>query len=212
MSNEAVTKKYIQDGEKFPIGSHSTIKKLIGTKKTVLDVGCAGGELGAFCNDNIFYGIDGNAEALKSASKLYEKVELVDLNQIPEKQIFETKFDVIVFADVLEHLLDPEKILKHFKKYLKEDGIIIVSLPNVALWRVRLNLIFGKFDYTDYGVMDRTHLHLYTFKTAKELLSNSGFKVTNQLGASYSFGNWNNNSLKFFQELFSVHIVSVGKK
>ena len=104
------------------------------------------------------------------------------------------------------------KCLKHFKKYLKEDGIIIVSLPNVALWRVRLNLIFGKFDYTDYGVMDRTHLHLYTFKTAKELLSNSGFKVTNQLGASYSFGNWINNSLKFFQELFSVHIVSVGKK
>ena len=212
MQNEAVTKTYIQNGIKYPYGSHSTIERIIGQGKTVLDVGCAAGQLGEICEGNIFYGVDGNEEAVKEASKIYKEVMLLDLNTIPSKELFETKFDFIVFADVLEHLLYPEKILEHFKTYLKDDGVIIVSLPNVALWRVRLNLLFGKFDYTDYGVMDRTHLHLYTFKTAKELLENAGLKVIEQRGATYSFGNWINHTTKVTQELLSVHVITQAKK
>jgi 2-polyprenyl-3-methyl-5-hydroxy-6-metoxy-1,4-benzoquinol methylase len=212
MQNEAVTKTYIQNGIKYPFGSHSTIKRIIGQGKTVLDVGCAAGQLGEICEGNIFYGVDGNEEAVKEASKIYKETKLSDLNTIPSKDLFETKFDFIVFADVLEHLLYPEKILEHFKTYLKDDGVIIVSLPNVALWRVRLNLLFGKFDYTDYGVMDRTHLHLYTFKTAKELLENAGLKVIEQRGATYSFGNWINHTTKVTQELLSVHVITQAKK
>jgi len=212
MQNEAVTKTYIQNGIKYPYGSHSTIKRMIGKGKTVLDVGCAAGQLGEICDGNTFYGVDGNEEAVKDASKVYKEVKLLDLNTIPTKNLFDTKFDFIVFADVLEHLLYPEKILEHFKNYLKEDGVIIVSLPNVALWRVRLNLLFGKFDYTDYGVMDRTHLHLYTFKTAKELLESAGLKVIEQRGATYSFGNWINHTTKATQELLSVHVITQAKK
>ncbi len=212
MQNEAVTKTYIQNGLKYPYGSHSTIKRIIGNGKKVLDVGCAGGQLGEICDGNIFYGVEGNEEALKEASKVYKEVKLIDLNSIPQKEIFDIKFDYIVFADVLEHLLYPDKILNYFKKYLKNDGIIIVSLPNIALWRVRLNLLLGKFDYTDYGVMDRTHLHLYTFKTSKELIESSGLKVIDQKGATYSFGNWINYTGKIIQELLSVHVITLAKK
>ncbi len=210
MQTEAVTKVYTQDSTRFPVGSHSVIKNLIGSGKTVLDVGCAAGQLGKVCSGNDFYGIDGNKEALSQAQPLYKQTALMNLNEVPTTPVFETKFDYIVFADVLEHLLYPEQILAHFKNYLKPGGCVIVSLPNVALWRVRLNLLLGKFDYSDYGVMDRTHLHLYTFKTAREMLEKCGFTVVKVQGATYSFGNWIN-SITTVRDLLSVHVICLAK-
>lgn len=80
------------------------------------------------------------------------------------------KFDVITFADVLEHLRDPNQALTRAKDYLKEDGFIIISLPNVANWRVRLSLLLGKFNYTKTGILDESHLRFYNLETAKNLI------------------------------------------
>ncbi len=206
MNTEAITKEYVQNGEQFPYGSHSIIKELIGKGKYVLDVGCAGGELGKACDGNVFYGVDGNADAIQKAKTFYKEVKLIDLNSIPTTALFDIKFDYVVFADVLEHLLYPEQILKHFCAYLKPNGKIIVSLPNVALWRIRLLLLFGKFDYTDYGVLDRTHLHLYTFDSANTLLINAGLRIVSQQGAAYTYGQITTFN-KILRNLFSVHII-----
>lgn len=181
MSFEAIEKEY-QSSKDLPwYGSLNTMRRLCGDGKVILDVGCASGYLGAYLKkqDNTVYGIDGNASALEKAKKIYREVACVDLNRIDfQKQVLDgASFDVIVFADVLEHLLDPEGVLEYFRKFLKPNGKIVVSLPNVALWRVRFNLLFGKFEYTDYGVLDRTHLHLYTFRTAKDLVEKAGFKT-----------------------------------
>lgn len=54
---------------------------------------------------------------------------------------------------------------------------MIASLPNIAYWQYRLRLLLGQFDYVDYGVMDRTHLHLYTVKTGRALLEAQGYPV-----------------------------------
>lgn len=218
MSNEATRKKY--EANVLPQwGSLSTIKKLVGENKTILDVGCASGYLGELLmkKGNVLYGIDGNKEAIAVAEKKYQKAVWFDLNNSEPDRLrtlfSDTTFDVIIFADVLEHLLDPETTLRGFSKLLKPNGRIVVSLPNVALWRVRLNLLLGHFDYMDYGVLDRTHLHLYTFKTGKELIRNSGFSVVTEQGAlNFWFFGILVRFFPFLRNILSIHIIIEGRR
>lgn len=117
-----------------------------------------------------------------------------------------------MFADVLEHLLFPEQVLKYFVyNYLKENGQVIISLPNVANWQVRLNLLFGKFNYTDRGIMDKTHLHFYTFKTARELIFKNNLEIINVFGGATFFGP----IIKMFpvlNSLLATNIITIVKK
>jgi 2-polyprenyl-3-methyl-5-hydroxy-6-metoxy-1,4-benzoquinol methylase len=85
------------------------------------------------------------------------------------------KYDVVVMADVLEHLRSPEIVLKNVHGLLRPSGFVLVSLPNVAHWRMRLLLLSGKFEYTETDLCDRTHLRFYTRKTGLELLQNAGY-------------------------------------
>ncbi len=210
MYKEAIAKKYNSELEGNPYGSMATIKGFIKGGTRVLDVGCAGGYLGKHFPNNEFYGIDGNEVAVKEAKKSYKEVALVDLNKIPKDLVFSEKFDYVIFADVLEHLLHPKEILQHFRNYLKDGGQIIVSVPNVALWRVRLNLLLGRFEYTDYGVLDRTHVHLYTFKSTRELLQSAGLRVKYSTGAAYALGPLAKLPSPA-KELFSVHVIMVAE-
>src|ERR1700694_4809854 len=86
------------------------------------------------------------------------------------------KFDVIIFADVLEHLAWPIGVLREYLNLLKDDGSVIVSLPNVGLWSVRFSLMFGRFRYDDSGVLDRTHLRFFTQRSATEMLDAAGLR------------------------------------
>jgi len=87
-------------------------------------------------------------------------------------------FDVIVLADVLEHVADPAQMLALARGCLRAGGSVIISVPNVAHWTVRLRLLFGRFDYADGGIMDATHLRWYTRKSLLALVRNAGFEVT----------------------------------
>jgi SAM-dependent methyltransferase len=80
------------------------------------------------------------------------------------------QFDVLIFADVLEHLPWPQIVLREYMRYLRPGGTVIVSLPNVGLWAVRLSMLAGRFEYADTGVMDRTHLRFFTRRSARALL------------------------------------------
>ena len=83
-------------------------------------------------------------------------------------------FDVIIFADVLEHLAWPVGILRQYLALLKPHGTVIVSLPNVGLWSVRLQHLAGRFDYEETGVLDRTHLRFFTRRSALRMLDAAG--------------------------------------
>ena len=123
--------KYKINKNKF--GTHQQIAKELGIKKEILDVGCCSGYLKSLSPNNFFYGIDLNQNALVYAKKQgYIVTFNIDLNNY-KKFKFKKKFDVIIFADVLEHLINPRDVLTYFiNKYLKDDGKIIISLPNVA--------------------------------------------------------------------------------
>lgn len=87
------------------------------------------------------------------------------------------QFDIIVAADILEHLADPETILSRLKAGLRRGGLLVVSLPNVANLYVRLNLLLGRFPYHTKGLLDQTHLRFYTLSSMRKLLVKTGWVV-----------------------------------
>lgn len=87
-------------------------------------------------------------------------------------------FDVIICGDVLEHLVDPYTTLENLKKYLKPNGVIIASIPNIREWKTMKKIFFqGDFHYQDSGILDRTHLRFFTKKNIIELFENQGFNI-----------------------------------
>jgi SAM-dependent methyltransferase len=85
--------------------------------------------------------------------------------------------DCIIFADVLEHLVDPWALVKRYRDVLRPGGVCIASIPNVANKKVLLGLLKHRWDYDTWGLLDRTHLRFFTRDTAIELFEEAGFKV-----------------------------------
>lgn len=105
------------------------------------------------------------------------EVEVIEADLNQELPALLPDFAYAVCGDVLEHLVDPEKTLRWLHVALKEDGKLIVSLPNSAHWFVRLNVLFGRFPEEDKGLFDRTHLHFWAWANWRSLLERSGFAI-----------------------------------
>lgn len=158
--------------------------KYLKKESRILDIGCADGKLGEYFKKELgaeVYGVEISKKMAKEAENRLDKVFCADIEKDSLK-IKENFFDYIVFADVLEHLQFPEEALKKCRKFLKEEGRIVVSLPNIASAAMRLDLLLGRFSYTEQGILDNTHLRFYTKKTGKEFIERSGFKVLNTEG------------------------------
>lgn len=142
----------------------------------VLDVGCGFATTAERIRrkGNRVWGIESSSEAAAVARKRIDHVIEADLQGAAA--IGDQRFDAIIFADVLEHLAWPIGVLARYAKLLKPGGSVIVSLPNVGLWSVRLSLLFGRFHYADSGVLDRTHLRFFTRSSAVEMLRAAGLE------------------------------------
>jgi len=174
---------------RFKYGTHQIILSLLGRGKTILDVGCNSGYLGIHSKKNCFYGVEIDRKEAKKAEKAYKEIVVGDVEKLTNLFFSKRKFDLIIFADILEHLVNPQETLTRFvNKFLKDDGKVIISLPNIAHLSVRLNLLIGRFDYTEAGILDKTHLHLYSLKSANKLINGSGLKVESVFYSSNRFG------------------------
>lgn len=147
-----------------------------------LDVGCWTGNMGDQLITNkscVVDGIDFKDDVLKKAKdRGYRNTYNFNLNA--ENLNFdriENKYDFIIFADVLEHVINPEYILTELSKKLNDGGHVVISLPNVAFLLNRLNLLFGKWDYKEFGTLDKTHLKFYTIKTGQKFVKSTGLDV-----------------------------------
>lgn len=152
--------------------THNIIINMIWKNKKVLDVWCSKWYIWRSSDiSNKFWWLEYSLDSSIEAKKYYEDVMHYDLNDL-ESLNWNVKFDIIIYADVLEHVLYPEKVILYFDRYLNKDGKVILSVPNVANRQVRFNLLFWNFDYVDWsGIMDDTHLKIYTYKTAERLLN-----------------------------------------
>jgi 2-polyprenyl-3-methyl-5-hydroxy-6-metoxy-1,4-benzoquinol methylase len=149
---------------------------------SVLEIGCGSGWLGAaFKAKNPscqYFGIEILEECASEAAMLLDKVICANIEDdltIPLE--FAPSFDVLVFGDVLEHLLDPWLVLSQLRQYIKPGGSCVVCIPNVGHWSVITSLLSGKWDYQDSGLLDRTHLRFFTISTIIDMFQRSGWTV-----------------------------------
>jgi GT2 family glycosyltransferase/2-polyprenyl-3-methyl-5-hydroxy-6-metoxy-1,4-benzoquinol methylase len=153
---------------------------LVGKNKKVLEVGCSTGYFTKILKDfgNEVYCIEIDREAAKLAEKHCNSIVIGDIEDLNLEYHFKEKFfDVVLFGDVLEHLKDPERVLRKIKGFLKDDGYVVASIPNIAHGDVILNLMAGKFDYRPLGLLDKTHLRFFTLRSIKEMFERCGFKI-----------------------------------
>jgi SAM-dependent methyltransferase len=103
--------------------------------------------------------------------------KLLEERDIEKEGLGKEKYDAVVFPDVLEHLHDSGKVLRQSRDFLNAGGKVLVSLPNVAYFENRLGLFKGNWNYTDEGILGRTHIRFYTLATARKFLTDAGFTV-----------------------------------
>ena len=189
----------------------------------ILEIGAAYGETLFYLKQNNIaievVGVDlfedvSNKENYKKTDRfIFGNIEHIDLKE------YNNYFDIILLPDVLEHLIEPKLVLKKTKNYLKEEGQIILSMPNIRHYSA-LNKIFfkGDFRYEESGIFDYTHMRFYCKKNIAELLQSSGYKVEKTQSSIVNFQGFsiskiiNRMTLRLFEEFFSYQYFFVATK
>ncbi len=165
----------------FEAVRHDLIEIVEGSGLRVLEIGCGTGATGAAM---LRSGIAGEAVGIEfeptsaaAARDVLTEVHEVDLEDF-DPSVLGT-FDVILIGDVLEHLLDPWKVVSELSAILRPSGQFIVSIPNVRCYAFWLPIVLrGRFDYTESGLLDRTHIRWFTRSTAIELMESANLDAT----------------------------------
>lgn len=146
----------------------------------VLDVGCGFGGLGrtlARRGVHELYGVERNPDAPPHLVNLYCQHWIGDVEQVATA-LPVAHFDCIVFADILEHLVDPWTTLGRYARLLKPSGAIVASIPNVRNFALLASLVVkGRWTYRDHGLLDRTHLRFFTRAEIQRLFNDAGFDI-----------------------------------
>ncbi len=149
-------------------------------KNIVLEIGCAAGRLGKRLRErnkvDRIIGIELFEPAAREAKKIYDEVIVGDIESIELN--YSNYFDFVICGDVLEHLKEPDAILKKIHGMLKMDGVLIVTIPNIQHYSVIFNLLFkGSWEYRDAGIMDKTHLRFFTRKSFSRVLLDNNYSI-----------------------------------
>ena len=152
-----------------------------GSPERVLDVGCGQAALAAEIRalGHQVWGIEASPIAVAKAAPRIDRcihADLLDTRAI-EAALAGKCFDAILFSDVLEHLYDPLAALRFYARFLAPGGRLLVSVPNALNWQTRLAFFFGRFEYQETGVLDRTHVRFFTFRSAARLLEAAGCAI-----------------------------------
>ncbi|MBD7979280.1 class I SAM-dependent methyltransferase [Oerskovia merdavium] len=161
--------------------SHGLLVGMVPPRSRVLDVGCAAGYLGDALKDKecIVRGVELDPVAAEEARAHLASVVVADAETLDYAAEFGAEaFDVVVLADVLEHVRNPARILAGALSVLTEDGTLVISIPNVAHGSLRLGLLQGRWNYTPLGLLDETHVRFVTWDTLQDLLTDAGIVVT----------------------------------
>jgi methionine biosynthesis protein MetW len=162
-----------------PWSSHGRILAMLPRKPggRLLDVGCAQGSLSILLAAQGFEVTCIEREPTAAEEARQPGLRVLEADIMEGVPLEGETFDVIVLGDVLEHVPKPEEVLPRLLRHLTPAGQVIVSVPNVAHLWVRLNLLVGRFEYTDRGILDRTHLRFFTCRSFRRLLHVAGLRV-----------------------------------
>ncbi len=171
-----------------PGNKNAWFGRIIGAGKTILEVGCATGYVGEYLvkeRNCCVYGTEYVPEAAAQARArgCYADVLIGDIQDPASLAALKPgTFDFVLFGDVLEHLISPERALQNIAPLLTPDGHVLICVPSIVHWSLRWKILRGQFDYTDTGPLDRTHVHFFTPKTARDLVQAAGFRIVQEGG------------------------------
>lgn len=157
-------------------GSHMQIIEAIAPGARVLDLGCSQGLLASPLRTKgaLVTGVDVlPPDRVGKDLERYYQQDLEEPLELPEGRVF----DAVVISDVLEHVREPQRLLLAARRHLKPDGRLLVSTGNIAIWFYRASLLVGRFEYGPKGILDATHVHLYTRASFRREIENAGFRV-----------------------------------
>jgi 2-polyprenyl-3-methyl-5-hydroxy-6-metoxy-1,4-benzoquinol methylase len=165
-----------------PASTHSKIVSLVPPATRVLEFGCATGYMTEVLKNRLgctVVGIEIDRDAAALAEQYAERVIVGDAETIDyAAELAGEEFDVVLFADVLEHLKEPADVLRRVRPFVAENGVVVASIPNIAHASVRLALLGGEFRYREWGLLDDTHLRFFTRASIQDLFEETGYAVT----------------------------------
>lgn len=174
-----------------PNDAHGISLQLVGKNKKVLELGAASGHVTQALKalNNTVTAVERDGRFKDRLVELADEVVITDLDWLDlREKLAGQKFDVVLAGDVLEHCSRPELVLLQLHELLKNNGYVVISLPNIAHGDVRLSLLTGSFDYRDTGLLDRTHLRFFTRSSIETFLTNNHFNVDEIFASTASIG------------------------
>ena len=162
---------------------HTQLIILTGYKKRVLEIGCSTGFMSRYLIENQCHvaGVEVNPIAADRATSICNKIIVGNIESEEVLKQIKGPYEVIILGDVLEHLVNPDLTISRTLDWLTDDGFLLISVPNVAHWAMRLSLLLGRFDYKPLGMLDSNHIRFFTWKTLFQMLYQNGYAVKNKI-------------------------------
>ena len=157
--------------------------------RRILDVGCGDGKTGSVLKERGFreiVGVELDTRAAQMAEPFYDRVIVGNVEEeiLPFQKGY---FDCILYGDILEHLVDPWKVLRNHRELLADGGSIVCSIPNIRYYKIlKALLLKGRWKYRKLGILDRTHIRFFTLNTIEDMLMETGFEIKTVVKEGYS--------------------------
>ena len=186
MANEKYNYGYSLNEELVRQGedSHCKILQKVSPNSAVLECGPAYGIMTKYLKENLCCEvqiIEYDKDSFEQAMQFADGGICVDIEEDSWLGNFEdSSFDYIIYADILEHLRNPQTVLEKMRRFLKPNGSVLLSVPNVAHGDIILNLLGDRFNYTPLGLLDNTHIHLFARENVWAMVKDAGYYVAEE--------------------------------
>lgn len=180
-SGEPTSIRYSYSVDPAEDSTASKVLRLVGEARSVLELGPGPGTMTRILQERgcRVTAVECDPELARYAEPYCERLIVADLETLDfADALGEERFDAIVAADVLEHLRDPWACLWQLRGFIAPEGVLVVSIPNVAHNAVIAQMLSGRFPYTERGLLDRTHLRFFSRHDVDDLLLSCGFLPT----------------------------------
>lgn len=167
-------------------GNRPLMALLDGGVQQVLDVGCGAGDNAELVRSRIpgcqVHGVTHSTAEAELARLRMMSCSVWDIEGDIPAEFSVMRFDAIIFSHVLEHMRNPDMVLRKFSRLLKNGGTVLIAVPNALSWAMRWRFLRGDFEYRSEGVLDDTHLRFFTYRTAEVYLLGKcpEFKLTSK--------------------------------